>query len=34
MNKIKTINKDRRYFDGRIWYINKGPVTYSNLWDE
>ncbi|WP_372644580.1 aldo/keto reductase [Ancylomarina sp.] len=34
MDEIKTINKDRRYIDGRIWYINKGPVTYRNLWDE
>lgn len=34
MDKIKSINLDRRYVDGMFWCLGNGPVTYANLWDE
>ena len=34
MDKIKTININRRYVDGEFWQTENGLITYSSLWDE
>lgn len=34
MSLIKSINKDRRYVDGKFWEVENGPYTVDNLWDE
>ncbi|MBK3516746.1 aldo/keto reductase [Carboxylicivirga marina] len=34
MSIIKSINKNRRYVDGKFWEVPDGPYTVENLWDE
>lgn len=31
---FKSVDKNRRYVDGRIWALPGGPYTIANLWDE
>ena len=34
MARIKSVNKNRRYVDGKFWEVPDGPYTVANLWDE
>ncbi|MGQ1784045.1 MULTISPECIES: aldo/keto reductase [unclassified Saccharicrinis] len=34
MVKIKSLNKNRRYVDGKFWEVPNGVYTFENLWDE
>ena len=33
MKKIKNLNKDRRFVDGKFWIVENGPHTIKNLWE-
>jgi alcohol dehydrogenase (NADP+) len=32
--EIASLDRHRRYVDGKIWVVENGPYTLANLWDE
>lgn len=34
MSRIASLDKHRRYVDGKFWALPNGPYTLENLWDE